>query len=313
MRRTFFHRVLRAGAPSVFCPFYHAVRADVPPHLKHLYTPRHPEVFARDVTTYKQYFDPIDPADFMAGKVMGRHQVLITFDDGLRSAAESAWPILKRHGIRPILFVNPDFIDRPSLMYRFKASILVDAIQKRGRPAHPFFEEGQKSASSLLTLSYGERRILDELAEQLGVDWAHYREKYNPYLSVSELQTLVSEGVVVGAHSMSHPYYQEIDLEEQVRQTQASLDWVQENLNVDYRIFSFPFTDEGVEAALLDRVSVDASFGTQKIKQEPWPRHHQRVCMEQAGAAGKNILWAEHVAFQIKRWLGRHRAKHPSK
>lgn len=310
MRRTFFQRVMRAAAPPLFVPFYHAVRPDVPPHLKCLYPPRKPEQFERDIQTFLRYFNPADPADVMAGKPAGKHQLLITFDDGLRSFADYAWPIMKRYEIRPILFVNPAFVDRPELMYRYKASVLVGALEGQTCPDHPIFNGRDGDASKLLQLRYAEREVLDELAAMLGVDWETYLAKERPYLSWAELGTLESEGVYIGGHSMDHPYYHELGAEEQIRQTRDSMAWVQEKLGVAYRLFSFPFTDEGVEASLLAKVPMDASFGTQKIKQESWPRHYQRLCMERTGWSAEQILWAEHAAFQIKRWRGRHRANH---
>ncbi len=309
MLRTFFHRVMRARAPSIFCPFYHAVRADVPPHLKFLYPPRTPDQFKRDIQTFGKYFDPIDPLRTKDKKPLGRHQILLSFDDGLRSFKEVAWPVLKRHGIRPILFVNPSFIDRPTMMYRYKASLLMHLAAQKPVPSHPYF---QSHISKLLQLTYAQQDMLDELAEEWGVDWTKYVEEERPYLSLAELRQLVAEGVYIGAHSMDHPYYQELDLAGQIQQTQASLDWVQDKFDVNYRFFSFPFTDEGVSAELWERVDVDASFGTQKIKKESWPAHHQRLDMERGVQSGHSVLWYEHAAFQIKRCLGHHRAKHPT-
>lgn len=309
MLRTVFHRVMLAGAPSVFCPFYHAVHREVPPHLKYLYPPRTPEAFQRDVQSFLKYFDPITPTAVLDKKSGGQHRLLLTFDDGLRSFKEVAWPILKASGIRPIVFVNPAFVDEPTMMYRYKASLLMHrAATARDLPASDY----TKDPSRLLQLAYAQREVLDELAADWGVSWSEYVKSERPYLSLAELRTLASEGVYIGGHSMDHPYFHEIDLEEQVRQTQASLDWVQEKLNVDYRFFSFPFTDDGVTADWRKRVDVDLSFGTQKIKQENWPMHFQRVSMEHAHRSGRSILWSAHAGFQIKRWFGRHRAKHPA-
>jgi len=308
MRRTFFHRVLRAGAPPLFCPFYHAVCKKVPPHLQFLYTPRTPAAFERDIQSFLKYFHPVDPGDLLKGRNRDPHQMLLTFDDGLRSFKEEAWPILKRYGIRPILFVNPNYIDSPGMMYRYKASLLLSEAENHPAPKHPFFAG---DPYRLLAITYPQRQLIDELAEEWGVDWSPYIERERPYLTREELQELESEGVYIGGHSMDHPYYREITLDEQVRQTQESLDWVQEKLNTSYRFFSFPFTDDQVQAALWEGLKVDASFGTQRIKTESWPNHYQRLPMEGNSRSANYILWSEHVKFQIKRWLGRHRAKHP--
>jgi len=307
MRRTFFQGVMRAAAPRLFIPFYHAVCPDVPPHLKSLYMPRSPEQFERDIQTFLRYFDLADPIRCLDPIPSDKHQLIITFDDGLRSFADYAWPILKRYGIRPIVFVNPGLLDRKELMYRYKASALISDLKHQELPEHPIFND--RKANVLLEVNYANRCVLDEIARAVGLDWKDYWETHRPYLSWDELRALRDEGVYVGAHSMDHPDYGSLPAKEQVEQTKESIKRVQDELGVPYRFFSFPFSDHGVAPEVFQEVSMDLSLGTQKIKQEDRPRHVQRLHMERPGWSAEKILWIESAMFQVKRLIGRHRAE----
>jgi len=49
--------------------------------------------------------------DYLAGE-LGPRDVVVTFDDALRSFADVAWPVLNRHGISPTLYVVSEFAAR---------------------------------------------------------------------------------------------------------------------------------------------------------------------------------------------------------
>ena len=277
----------------------------MPPHLKSLYTPRNPAVFERDVQTFLRHFTHQNPLKI--GNLKSKHpSFLLTFDDGLRSFKEVAWPLLKKYGVRPIVFVNPGLLDTGELMYRYKASALVEHLEHRKLPKHPLFAD--RGTEALLHVPYAQRYQLDEIAKGIGLDWGGYMDTHRPYLSWDELRTLVDEGVYVGAHSMDHPPYNLISTEEQVKQTADSLRRVQEELGVSYRFFSFPFSDHGVAPEVFEQVPMDLSFGTQKIKQEERPGHGQRLHMERPGRSGRQLLWSEYGKYQLKRIIGRHKA-----
>jgi len=297
---------VRWGTPGVFLPFYHAVRTDIPPHFKSLYTPREPAVFERDVQTFLRYFASADPFQ-MEGVDTNRPYFLLTFDDGLRSFKEVAWPILKKYEVRPIVFVNPGLIDAGDLMFRYKASALLEYLKSRELPDHPILKDSREEA--LLELTYAQRDWLDEIAAEVGLDWDAYVKTYRPYLSWDELRELKDEGVYIGAHSMDHPPYGELSADEQIDQTAQSLQRVQDELGISYSFFSFPFSDHGVAPEVFDMVPMDLSFGTQKIKRDKRLRHGQRLHMERPGRSAAQILWMEYWMYQLKRLSGRHIAQ----
>jgi len=73
-------------------------------------------------------------------------------------------------------------------------------------------------------------------------------------------------GFHFGAHSIDHPKYSTITLKEQLRQTEESMQFVQEKFQPGYKVFAFPFNDLSVSRQfynkIFDRNILDMSFGT---------------------------------------------------
>lgn len=64
-----------------------------------------PAVFDLHISFIKRHFNVISPDDLLAGRIPDR-AALITFDDGLKNVFTNAVPIIKRHGLPAIIFVN---------------------------------------------------------------------------------------------------------------------------------------------------------------------------------------------------------------
>src|SRR5690606_3050624 len=73
------------------------------------------EAFDAQVARLARDCDVISPADIesVAGR-RGRH-VLLTFDDGYLDNYDTAFPILRRHGVQATFFIATGYIDRPRL------------------------------------------------------------------------------------------------------------------------------------------------------------------------------------------------------
>lgn len=289
-------------------PMYHAVGPEAPVHLKHLYAPRHPKDFSADLKTFCNYFDPISLSDLLEWKKspdQGRYFHL-TFDDGLREVNRFARPIVESHELPATLFINPSFVDRADMMYRLKTSLLVEHLPQLQQTVHKVLPGDGTARKKLLAVTFDQRGELDEIAEQGGVDLAAYVEEQNPYLSLSELRELHSAGWTMGGHSMDHPDFGQLSLQEQCQQARESVDWVGKYLGEKIRAFAFPYSDLGVNNAFFEQCSMDLTFGTSKLKKDPQSRHIQRLPMERGRSSGWAILEYEYLAYQAKRVLGRH-------
>jgi len=80
-----------------------------------------PEAFARQVASLVSRFRAISLEEAVSA-LQGRSSLppcalLFTFDDAYRDFAEHAWPVLRGHGIPPVLFVPTGFPGRPDRVF----------------------------------------------------------------------------------------------------------------------------------------------------------------------------------------------------
>ena len=292
---------------KILLPFYHAI-ADKPlPHIKHLYRMRTTAEFQKDLDFLLKHFLPIDAETlyhFHTHKVVPKKAVFhLTFDDGLKEMYEIVAPILLKKGIPATFFVNSGFVDNKALMYRYHASLAVENLLQEKKLTNDL-------KSEILSCSYSEKEKLLQHFSQQQVDDFLNTEK--PYLTSKQIQALHNQGFSIGAHSIDHPYYYEIPLEEQLRQTRKSLEFVSACVNQKLRLFAFPFTDFQVSRAFFEAIKsdVDLSFGTANLKNDEISFNIQRIPAETASYRSlKTIVQSQYLKYAIKRVFGKNKIK----
>jgi len=267
------------GGPLVL--FYHAV-SDYPlPHIENLYRIKNVREFEADLDYLLREFRPIGLDDLkssiLAGGSIPERAFYLTFDDGLREMAEIVAPILKRKGLHATFFISSGFLNNQDLSYRFKVSLLIGRIRAQGVTTRGK-KELQKLLSSvtlpwtgnidndLNNVDYKRHWLLDEAASILNYDFHDYLKNSKPYMGVDQIRTLVQEGFAIGSHSIDHPNYSELNLEEQLQQTRVGSQHLTKQVGVDHKLFAFPFSEQGVSndfyKRLVDDGTVQLFFGT---------------------------------------------------
>lgn len=309
----YFRFLAKITRQTVIFPFYHTVSNNAPPHIKHLYRVKSTKEFEQDLKLYKKHFTSLRINDFDANKKYPSPHIIISFDDGLREFKTNAFPLLKKYGFTPILFVNTGFVDNKDLFFRFKVSLLIEEVLTN---KHFHFKElelltkqknlnQEKLIDYLKTLTYADNSLLDSLGNYLQIDFQNYLKTQKPYLTLYELKELKEAGVLIGSHSIDHPLFCKLNDNQQVNQIKESVNWVNKNFNQALSVFSFPFTDFGIRRNLFDKIynndafRLDYSFGTAGIKKEKYKQHLQRIAMEQEKSAKKVLLY-QYLYFLLK-------------
>lgn len=336
-RNTFLHLFRKPGAllptrwlaawsnQRFVVPVYHAV-GDIPPdHIRHLYAIKTVRQFAADLDFLLKTYRPIGLADLEnllhRGIVPKTNTFLLTFDDGLREFHDHIAPLLLQKGIPAICFLNSDFIDNQGLFFRYKASLLIDAFERKKQLSQsaPVIQwlrqcapDQQNIQSALLSVSYQNQEVLDELATQAGVNFADYLAKQQPYLTSAQIVALKNQGFYFGAHSCDHPEYRFLSIEEQICQTKTSVERVCRRFDLPYRTFAFPFTDYGVSGAFFHSIyeqapTVTVSFGCAGLKRDAFSQHIQRIPFETGDLNAKEILNNEYLYFLLKALAGKNK------
>lgn len=291
----------KASNHNVIFPFYHIVCDEAPGHIKHLYRTKSAADFESDLDFLLKHFEPITFDEYLNRERFDKPAMVLSFDDGLREFADVAAPILLRKGVPAINFLNSDFIDNKELFYRYKASLLVEHLKC-----------DKNTAKQILSTGYKDRFSLDEMAKDAGLDYRSYLNSEQPYLTTSQIEHLASQGFQFGAHSLSHPLYESISEDEQIEQTLKCVDSLS-SIQGTCKLFSFPFTDNGVKSSFFDSVykqGVEYTFGTAGIKDDEQQRNIQRIPMEQDQYSAQSILYGEYCYCLLRQLIRRNVVHH---
>src|SRR5688572_5163596 len=162
------------------------------------------------------------------------HAVLVTFDDGYRSVAEHAWPIMQRHGVPLTLFVPTAYPGRPGNAFWWDR--LWSALE--GKHATPDerlrtyrrLRERVKSLPHEQAMAY-----VDELGGGAGA------ESGRPsVLDWHELRRLAAEGVALGPHSRTHPLLDKVARANANEEILGSLGDLEREVGPVPRVFAYP-------------------------------------------------------------------------
>jgi len=276
-------------------PFYHVVSDNYLPHVAHLYAVKNSQQFVDDLDFFCRHFTPISFQQLIDAhyhdKKLPKNSFLLTFDDGLAECHTVIAPILKRKGIPAVFFLNAAFVDNQALMFRYKASLLIDYCLKH-RVADKLIASTLATQSipfhsisdTLLAVQWSQRSVLDVLAKKVGISFNDFLEKQQPYLTTAQIKSMQKDGFVFGSHSINHPRYYRISEEERYRQTLEGHQRLSQQLDFKHRTFAFPFTDFGLSAnfiqSLLSEHHFTFTFGGAGLKHEKINRQLQRIAME---------------------------------
>jgi peptidoglycan/xylan/chitin deacetylase (PgdA/CDA1 family) len=311
--------LIQKSQQKIFLPFYHTVRDEACPYIDPLYRIRSIKQFKEDLDLLLQYFEPISLDQLIKikkGEIPAPQKAVmhLSFDDGLKECAEIIAPILIEKSIPATFFINSAFVDNKALMFRYKTALIATHLaQLEASEALQLLSKFNLSqTSAVLKLGHADQDQMDQLALQMGLDFAAVLQAHQPYMSQKQLSDLLKQGFTLGSHSIDHPLYKKISLSEQVRQTLESQKALESNFDLSYRVFAFPFTDDGVSKAFFDQIftqeGFDLSFGGAGVKLDAVAQNLQRFPMEsQQLKSAKQMLKTEYFYFLLKGMLGKNR------
>jgi peptidoglycan/xylan/chitin deacetylase (PgdA/CDA1 family) len=253
-------------------------------------------------------------------KELPKNSFLLTFDDGLRECYEIIAPILKQKGIPATFLLCSAFVDNKQLSYDSKKSLLVGLIKggelssPDGAKVHEILKEAGilelDLVVALLSVPYQKRFVLDQIAEALNYDFSTYLKAAQPYLSSDHGVELLKMGHALGAHSVDHPRYQDVSIDEQIYQTRESVRFIKERFSLSYGVFAFPYSDANISKRFFfevfeKSVGVDICFGNHGLLLDSVTRNVQRTAMERTWMPAEAILGMSYTRRCLKAIAGR--------
>ena len=288
-------------------PHWHVVSDEQLEHVSGLYKFRNLRQFKADLDFFLRFYTPVSLQDLIrhldGGDRLPKRCFLPSFDDGFREIYDVVAPVLYAQGIPGVFFLVTSVIDNHVLGYPQKKSLVLRALESLGdSPVKSEVSKRLTNAgvevpdlpSAIRSIYYRQRHVLDELGLVLGCDFAAYVSSVQPYLTSDRIRALMKKGFAVGAHSIDHPLYSELGLDEQLDQTGESVRWLSKRFEYDCQSFAFPYRDAGISHEFFVKAFRDerlkVSFGIGGIIGHFYPRNLPRFSMERTDLPAALIL-----------------------
>lgn len=306
---------------KLYCPFYHALEGEnALPHIKHLYKLRTVKQFQDDLEFLLKTHQAIGLTDLHAhitgSKSITKKSFHLSFDDGLREVYDFAFPIMKQLGVPSTVFLNSDFIDNKGLFYGYKASLIVETMD-RGNISKAALSAAYKLSKSkntdtlrnyILALRYVDQPILDQLADLFEISFDSFLSTQQPYMTREQIDTMSKAGHSFGGHSVDHPHFDDITLDEQIRQARISTLEAEKLTKAGLTSFAFPFSDAYVSHHFFKENDknpfTDVIFGTQGYKTDIDEKIIHRHWLEGSDEKTAKFLKTEHAKCILNRLRG---------
>jgi peptidoglycan/xylan/chitin deacetylase (PgdA/CDA1 family) len=292
---------------ELMLPHWHLASDDDAPHVSGLYRFRTLREFSADMEYFLKHYTPVTAQDVISHldgvRPLPKRCFFPTFDDGFREVHDLIAPLLLEKGVPAGFFLITSAIDNTTLCYPQKKSLLIRAFDSRpGSSAQKEAVQlldragvnGSSFAARIGSIHYLRRHILDELAPVLGCDFAAYVRSVKPYVTSEQVSFLLKSGFTVGGHSVDHPMYSELPLDEQVGQTQQSIDSLSQRFGFKCESFAFPYRDVNLSLEIFPQVfevcGIKVSFTMDGLRPHAFTRNLNRFSMERTDLPAAQII-----------------------
>ncbi len=235
---------------------------------------------------------PDEFIDKVITNTLSSGDIVLTFDDALKSQVDIAFPILDRYNIKSFFFIyNEAFYDQPnpiefyrdfrnnsfknvdeyyqqfflkmSKEYSHKFKIYLNEFSQEYLSQHTFYSINDRKyrfvRDQVLT-----KEEYDYLLAQMLSDsgYSVNERKSKLYMSLPDLKTLSQTGHYIGLHSTTHPYnFDQLPANKQLNEYKSNLDFVKKYSNSEGLVMSHPFgkySNETLE--ILKSLGVNIGF-----------------------------------------------------
>jgi len=284
---------------------YHVVSDRQLSHIKHLYRYRDSKTFTEDLGFLKKKYYPIGLREFLDSiknnTKLPDNSVLLTFDDGFKEIYEIVAPIMADNKMTATIFLTKNFVDNKELGYDNKKSLLIERLSNtinetekakiiKILASHDLLK-GQLT-ESVLDIPYMHRQRIDDISQVLNLNYSEFLKTNSPYLTSIQIKELIHQGFTIGGHSIDHPRFSELSIDDQIVQAKTSIDFVCNKYSLNYRVFAFPYNDFFVSRHFFDAISgnMDATFGTNGLMRDSAINNYQRISVEKFNRTAKETI-----------------------
>ena len=206
--------------------------------------------FAWQMRLLREHFQPLpllEAVQRLKGGSLPSRAVCVTFDDGYADNAQCAMPVLKRYAIPATVFVSTGFLNGGRMFndtvieaIRGLSGDYID-LRDQGLERYPIATTSDRLAS-IAAILRGIKH-LDPARRQAVADVMEARGNTLPgdlMMTDREVQSLVANGLDVGAHTVHHPILSSVDAavaQAEISDSKAQLETL---LQQDVHLFAYP-------------------------------------------------------------------------
>lgn len=213
--------------------------------------PRRAPLLELTLRYLKRHFDVVPLAqvarDAARGDVRFRRQVALTFDDGLRSNVEVAWPILRRLGLPATFFVCPQLVEQRRWLWNHEARCRLARRSRKAAEVESLVERMkamplEKRKAEEARLRAATPGFAPSAAERSAFDLADWEA----------LRRLDPSLVTIGSHSMTHALLTSLDprdLEHEVCESRRLLE-----ARLGRRVEQFAYPNGDLDGKVVEAV-----------------------------------------------------------
>ncbi len=315
-RRQIYRRVLSASSRTVILR-YHSIGepAEVARYLDPSLSVR-PERFRQQLRELAARFQFLTMDDVAAGHgpAPGRYGAVVTFDDGFRDNHDVALPILREEGVPATFYVTTAPLDGRRAFWISELWRLAPALPAGDldlppdAPARvPADPEGRYAFRRAMTrylsgvTDAGREAVLDQLAARAGRARGEGLE--GSFMTPEHLRALRAAGMLVGAHTRTHPHLNRLDARHHDDEVAGSRSDLEAALGERVAHFAYPNPSSGGAMSDGARAAVAAAGFASAVTSTPDPleRDTDRLRLPRVGVY---VGGQEAVLFRL---LGRAR------
>lgn len=212
------------------------------------------ESFTNQIRFCKSQLDVITPDDIprVVAKGRGRY-ALITFDDGYRDNYETAFPILKAHGVPATFFITTGLVDLPRVPWWDEIAWMVRTSRRDQiglsewvPDALSFDEPDREGAVRTLLTAYKSMpaestdRYVDAIAEATGSGRCCADVGTGFWMNWDMLREMRAAGMTVAGHTVTHPILARAPREKQRDEIFECGTRLADEMGEPMRYFSYP-------------------------------------------------------------------------
>jgi peptidoglycan/xylan/chitin deacetylase (PgdA/CDA1 family) len=205
-------------------------------------------------------------------------EIVLTFDDGLQNNYTIAYPILLRYELPATFFVCPGLIESRTWQWAHEIeqrlmgakpdslNIICDklGIGERGKKANSGSDVTEKIIELMKTMESDRRISAEHFIRSLTHNFEMGKSQHDLYdtMSWDELQSLDSELITVGSHTVHHQMLTRVSHEEMHYQIQESKQWLERKLSRPVEYFCYPNGDYDASIAHVVAQNYKAALTT---------------------------------------------------